>query len=191
MNLITLLAAVTLTFHGQEKGQLTGGLYDNTCTAVVISENMALSASHCVEDVPMIGKLTVVDDKGKKYSAHLVLHDKKKDLAVFRIDHKFKQWAALGAMPAKGDKVYTYNSGEDIIGTYNEGIVCNIFKDKESGNNVLLTNVLILPGASGSGLFNFKGELIGINQWVMKTMTGSIDIKEIRKFLRTANVPHR
>ncbi len=191
MNLIVILAAMTLTFHGQEPNKLFGGMSDNTCTAVLLSADIAISANHCVKDVPLTGKLTVLGEDNKKYKAHLLYNDDNRDLILIKIDHKYKSWAKLGKMPVKGEKVYTYNSGEDMAGTYNEGIICNIVKDPETGVGELIHNVGILGGASGSGLFNAKGELIGINLFTLHGLAGADDINAVRNFLKESSVSLR
>jgi S1-C subfamily serine protease len=183
MTLIPLLMLMTFTFHGEEMTEK--GLSPNTCTAVMISPNLALTASHCVKDLALVGKQTAEDSKGKTHKATYIAADPNLDLALIKISGGPYTYAKLGALPKRGETVMTLNSGENMPNTFNTGIVCNLLKDKDYyGIPMIVHNVAILHGASGSGLFNSKGELVGINVLSLPALSEAVDVNAIRMFLK-------
>ncbi len=66
--------------------------------------------------------------------------------------------------------------------TYAEGVVENIIRDQYNIIS-LVHSASILGGASGSGLFNSRGELVGINTATYKSLTNAVDLTEIQYFL--------
>lgn len=153
------------------------------CTAVFISPNELLTAGHCVAESR--GRQWVKTYEGTTYTATILKIDKVRDLALIKIDKPINHvYTSLGPPVERGQDIYTVNSGEWMQNTYNVGIVNNIIIDEDEGNTLnIVHSAVILPGASGSGLFNSKKQLVGINTATLKGLSEATDIKEIRIFL--------
>ena len=113
-------------------------------------------------------EFTTHKEDGEEYKATLIASDVQTDLAVIRIEAENLQPAVLGVSADMnvGDDVYAIgNPLGSLGGTVTEGILSA--KDREitiEGQNMTLlqTSAAINPGNSGGGLFNAKGELIGV-----------------------------
>lgn len=184
MNLFALISAATLTIYIPSSYRtITGGIREsvNTCTAVAISPDTFLTAQHCIEDItgPIIIK------HHPKIKVLLIKQDKERDLALCKVKGLTLHNRPLGQEPFVTDVVYTVHSGEGLEGTYSEGVIQNICKDDPDDVRVhIRDSILIVQGASGSGLFNKRAELIGLN--VIKDETGSlaVDLETIKHFLK-------
>lgn len=184
MSLITAISLLTLTFHGRQTNG-TGGVWLNTCTAVYVAPHQALTAAHCIEKV-VDEKMWVRTDDGKSYKASLLRINTMKDLALIEIAGPPHAFARLANKVTKGEPVYLVSSELDMIGTYGEGIVANVIIDAQLHNTPMIVHTAVIkPGASGSGLFNRNGELIGINTIAMGALSEAVDLFCVRQFLES------
>lgn len=135
-------------------------------SGVILSkEGLIVTNHHVIEDAD---EISVRLSNGNEYEAKLVASDAQTDLAVIRIQADDLQPAILGDsdIMSVGDLVYAIgNPLGSLGGTVTEGILSA--KDREitiDGQNMTLlqTSAAINPGNSGGGLFNAKGELIGV-----------------------------
>ena len=181
MNVFLLISAVALTLHIKQvptdKPSFMGA-----CSAVLIQEDLALSAAHC------FGRNTKAawakDNEGKSYTVTYLYKDPLKDLILLRVKEKQGSWAKLGSMPAKTDEVFIVSNADDMDGTHTKGMVTNhIYMDFQ---HLIVHSAMILKGSSGSGLFDAKGRLVGINTMLIGPFTFAVDIDEIREFLDEA-----
>lgn len=156
---ITTSVTKTSMFMGQ---YVTSG----AGSGVILSEEgLIVTNHHVIEDAD---EISVRLSNGNEYNATLIASDSQTDLAVIRIDAEDLQPAVLGSSTdmSVGDSVYAIgNPLGSLGGTVTEGILSA--KDREitiDGQNMTLlqTSAAINPGNSGGGLFNSKGELIGI-----------------------------
>ena len=135
-------------------------------SGVVFSDAGLIVTNHHVIDGADEIKVRLTN--GDEYDAELIASDAQSDLAVLRIDAENLTPVVLGDSD-------TLNVGESVIaignplgslgGTVTEGILSA--KDREitidgQSMTLLQTSAAINPGNSGGGLFNSKGELIGI-----------------------------
>lgn len=135
-------------------------------SGVILSEDgYIVTNNHVIEDAT---KITVRLHNGESYQATLVGTDSRTDIALIKIE-------ASGLTPVVLGDSDTLVVGEDAIavgnplgslgGTVTNGIISaldrEITLDGET-MNLLQTNAAINPGNSGGGLFNGKGELIGL-----------------------------
>lgn len=184
---LTLLAA-TVTFNVPTEYRTVSGRMEKSsslCTGVYIAPDKVLTAGHCLDDVK--GPITLKTSDNKYDFAFVEKLNLAFDLGLLRTVHKHKGWVKLGQYPRIADTVYTVDSGNGVERTWNVGYVKNITKiDKDDKILLIFTSLLIRQGASGSGLFNEKKELIGIN--IIKEGVGSwaVNTSTIRKFLNVA-----
>lgn len=135
-------------------------------SGVVFSkEGLIVTNHHVIEGADEI-KVRLAS--GEEYIAELIASDAQTDLAVLRIDADNLQPAVLGDSD-------TLNVGESVLaignplgslgGTVTEGILSATDRDitiDGQSMTLLQTSAAINPGNSGGGLFNSRGELIGI-----------------------------
>ena len=140
-------------------------------SGVILSEDgYIITNTHVIVDDngKAVSDITVTLKNGEKYPAVVVGCDAETDIAVLKIEATDLPFAVIG--DSEGLRV-----GEEVIavgnplgelgGTVTNGIISAL--DREiavDGNtmNLLQTNTAINPGNSGGGLFNMKGQLIGI-----------------------------
>ena len=132
---------------------------------IVTSDGYIVTNNHVIDGA---SKITVRLKNGESYSATLVGTDETTDLAVIKIDEKDLQAVTLGDSDqlAVGDlAVAIGNPLGELGGTVTEGIISALDREITIENQtmtLLQTSAAINPGNSGGGLFNGKGELIGI-----------------------------
>lgn len=133
---------------------------DNGKTAYIVTNN------HVVEGADSI---TVRTTDGSEYAATLRGTDSSSDIAVLSIsiDREFTA-AELGSSKnlVVGESVIAIgNPLGELGGTVTNGIISALAREVDiDGSTMMLlqTNAAVNPGNSGGGLFNMKGELIGI-----------------------------
>lgn len=157
-------------FYRPKNGTGSGVVY--SADGIIITNNHV---------VGFADKITVTDDKGKKYQAKKIGVDESTDLAVIKIlgSEKFEP-IILG----NSDKVQV---GEWVLAvgnpfgyltsTVTAGIVSakgrnlDISQSQKTIQDFIQTDAAINPGNSGGALVNLEGELIGINT-AIATPTG-------------------
>ena len=135
-------------------------------SGVIFSEDgIVVTNDHVVDGASTI---TVRTKDGESYDATLLGTDSKTDIAVLRIEADGLTPAILGDSDALSVGEYAMAIGNplgQLGGTVTDGIVSALSREVNvNGENMTLlqTNAAINPGNSGGGLFNEKGELIGI-----------------------------
>ena len=114
-----------------------------------------------------------------RYKATVISSDANEDVAVIRINkpsHSNYLVASLGDNRELkiGDSVFAIGSplGLDYASTLTQGVISGINVKNETDNNddgvyttmyLIQTDTALNPGNSGGPLFNYKGEVIGIN----------------------------
>ncbi len=135
-------------------------------SGVIFSEDgIVVTNDHVVDGASTI---TVRTKDGESYEATLLGTDSKTDIAILRIEADGLTPAILGDSDALSVGEYAMAIGNplgQLGGTVTDGIVSALSREVNvNGENMTLlqTNAAINPGNSGGGLFNEKGELIGI-----------------------------
>lgn len=136
---------------------------------IIHEEGYILTCNHVVDGASEV--TVTLSDGTSVYEAALVGKDEASDLAVLRIQPKAEQ--PLTA--AKHGKSGYLAVGEHVVaignplgtlgGTVTDGIISATERQIETENGkmtLIQTNAAINSGNSGGGLFNLKGELIGI-----------------------------
>lgn len=156
---VTTEAVTTNRFFGEyvESGAGSG---------VIISKDGYLITNHHV--VNGATQISVRLSDGTEYEAVVVGSDSKTDVAVLKIE-------AEGLSPAVVGDSDSLQVGEFVLavgnplgrlgGTVTDGIISALDRDVTVNNqsmHLLQMNAAVSPGNSGGGLFNGRGELIGI-----------------------------
>ncbi len=149
---------------------------------IITSDGYILTNNHVVKDAAKKGGITVQMTDKRVFDAHVVGTDPTTDVAVIKIDASNLPVAALGNSDelAVGQIVLAVGNPLGLSSTVTEGIVSSLGRpldisdEKEAGAhyniaNFIQTDAAINPGNSGGGLFNIKGEVIGINSAIAST----------------------
>ena len=132
---------------------------------ILSADGYIITNNHVIEGASSI---TVRTYDGTEYTATLVGTDSQTDVAVLKIDAEGLTPAVIGDSDSVsvGDYVLAVGNPLGTLGgTVTDGIVSALDRDiTVNGQSMKLmqTNAAVSPGNSGGGLFNAKGELIGI-----------------------------
>ena len=179
-SLFLLISALSVTLHTKKPHPFfEGQSIMHACSGVFIQENKILTASHCVEKA---SHLWIKTDDNKSYKATVIKLDEKKDLALLYI-HDIKHHNIAKAVNdyKKSDLIFQVSNADDMHQTYGTGMIMNIILDNKVEQ--LVHSAVILGGSSGSGLFDKRGRLIGINVARMGAVSFAVSSKEIEAFL--------
>jgi S1-C subfamily serine protease len=128
-------------------------------SAVAIAEHLLLTNCHVVADRPVI---VLLQDQ-VTYRAHLVAADPVADRCVLE-----SEGGALTPVAGVrgfadievGEHVYAIGAPRALERTLSEGLVSG--KRAATGRNLIQTSAPLSPGSSGGGLFDERGNLLGI-----------------------------
>lgn len=131
---------------------------------IFTADGYIITNAHVVEGAQQI---TVKLNDGTTYNATLVGSDSQSDIAVIKIDATGLTPAILGDSDtiAIGETAIAVGNPSNLGVTSTDGIISALNRSVTvEGNtmNLIQTSAAISPGNSGGGLFNSKGELIGI-----------------------------
>ncbi len=153
-------------FYGEvpQEGQGSGFIIDR--------EGHILTNYHVVADANRGIEVTTSDKK--KYRAQVVGTDPVNDLAVIQIHGDTAlDPATLGDSKrlAVGQKVYAIGNPFGLAGTMTRGIISSIRPVRGPNGNyideAIQTDAAINPGNSGGPLLNSRGEVIGMNTFIL------------------------
>jgi len=138
-----------------------------------------LTANHVVEK---IATAQITSKDGRRFSAKVVGRDAATDIAVVQIQNGQN----LKAVPMGnsdrlevGDFVIAVGNPFGLGQTVTSGIVSAMGRTglgKQGYEDFIQTDAPINPGNSGGGLFNLKGELVGINTAILSPAGGNVGI---------------
>ena len=135
-------------------------------SGVIISADGYIATNNHV--ISGASKITVRLTDGKQYKAQLIGTDAQTDIAVIKIEGITLQPVTLGDSDTIGvgdTAVAIGNPLGQLGGTVTNGIISALDREIVLENQtmrLLQTNAAINPGNSGGGLFNDKGQLIGL-----------------------------
>ncbi len=143
-------------------------------SGVIVSKDGYILTNNHVVDPSKTKSVTVILSDGTKREAKVLWSDKTLDLAVIKIDP-----SGLDLKPAEfgdssqvsiGDKAIAIGNplGINLKSTLTSGYISGkdrviTLQDGSTMEGLFQTDAAINPGNSGGGLFNDKGQLIGIN----------------------------
>lgn len=160
------------------------------CSATFISEDTVLTAGHCFSHG--YDRIWVKDYEGITKEAVLVNRDIGRDLALVYVKHTHgHEYVDIGPDAVVGQDVWNVGSPFDIRFLLSKGIVSGTQRHpKEFVSSYIITDAMINPGSSGGGVFNAKGQLIGVNTMMPGGLFGwigmslAVDTQSIREFLK-------
>lgn len=123
-----------------------------------------LTNAHVCDGALTEGALIVLN--GMSYEVASIKPSHKSDLCLMHVNADLEMGIVLAPVPSKtGDEIISggYPLGLPLV--LEKGYVSGVFNISEDliyPEFVLLTSFLVQPGHSGSGVFNSKGELIGV-----------------------------
>ncbi|HEX4504461.1 MAG TPA: S1C family serine protease [Alphaproteobacteria bacterium] len=136
------------------------GVYEGS--AVAITQTQALTNCHIVKGR---SKLILIQKK-QKDTATVIASDPRTDRCIIQADH-MQLRPIVGVRPyrdlAVGEKVYTIGNPSGLTSTLSEGIISGLRTQR--GVRYVQTSAPISPGSSGGGLFDERGNLLGITSF--------------------------
>jgi len=153
------------------------GLAEGAGSGVVLSEDgYILTSNHVIEGAQSI---TISLRSGEQYDAAIVGQDKESDVAVLKIEATGLTAAVLGdsdRLDVGSPIVVIGNPLGRLGGTVTAGIISAQDREitiEDQTYNLLQTDAAINSGNSGGGMFNAKGELVGL----VMAKTGGISVE--------------
>ena len=134
-----------------------------------------LSCAHLFNSGKVIG-IDVELYGGMEYAADLLSISDKSDLALIKINEKTPHFTKL-ADPRKlkvGQEVIAVGYPLSLEFSVTHGIISALYRDIAGQYNVTQSDTSINPGNSGGPLFNLKGELVGINSFMVPPVNAAI-----------------
>ncbi len=138
---------------------------------IISTDGYIITNTHVITDESS-GKaadaITVRLTDGTDYSAEVIGYDTDSDIAIIKINASGLAAALCGNSDnlAVGEElVIVGNPLGELGGTVTNGIVSATEREIEVNGvtmNLIQTNAAVNPGNSGGGMFNMKGELVGI-----------------------------
>lgn len=117
------------------------------CSGTAVGPDLLVTALHCGE-VQQVGNYVVTAEVVERGS---------RDFVVVRVKGvTFETWAKRGERPRQGDRVRWWGNPVGEPNVYREGYVAR------ADGDVLVIAAQICKGDSGAGLFNDRGEVVGI-----------------------------
>ena len=131
---------------------------------IVAADGVIVTNNHVVDEADRI-EVTLAD--GRRFVAHLVGADEKRDLAVLRIDAAELPAATWGDSDSLevGEMVWAIGNPYGLDRTLTYGIISAVGRRGVVGNtfgNFLQTDASINPGNSGGPLVDVHGSIMGI-----------------------------
>ncbi len=136
------------------------GVYEGS--AVAITQNLALTNCHIVKGRT---KLILIQKK-QKDTATVVASDPRTDRCIIQAGSiTLRPIVGVRAYRdlAVGEKVYTIGNPSGLTSTLAEGIISGLRTQR--GVRYVQTSAPISPGSSGGGLFDERGNLLGITSF--------------------------
>lgn len=135
------------------------------CSGVVIAPHRILLADHCVNPPEGISldKVWVEDYSGHKQLATVVSKNVGYDLALLKIKDAETPARISYVEPKVGSTVWIVGMPLGLEWTVTKGIVSQVHVNVQGFlGSFFITDATVLPGNSGGGAWNDRGELIGI-----------------------------
>lgn len=164
--------------EGGPQGQGSGPIHALGSGFIVDPSGYIVTNNHVIDHAT---EITVTVEDGTQYTATLVGHDPKTDLALLKIDagHDLPYVSFGDSDKAEvGDWVVAVGNPFGLGGSVTSGIVSARGRNLQSGpfDDFMQIDAAINRGNSGGPTFNLAGEVIGINTAIFSPSGGSVGI---------------
>ena len=163
---LTENSVVEITTESVIRGSMLGQyVYEGAGSGVIIaSDGYIVTNNHVIDSA---SKVMIKLKSGEVYEASIVGRSSEFDIAVLKIDATNLQTVVIGdsSKLVVGDTAVVVGNPLGSGATVTNGIISALDREIDLGDsvmNLLQTNAAVNPGNSGGGLFNGKGELVGI-----------------------------
>ncbi len=154
---------------------------------IVSAEGHILTNAHVVQgasqvQVRMARKAlpkgrSILKPAGQVLDAKIVGLDPETDLAVLKVKEDDLSVAAFGSSEAltPGELVFAFGAPFGLEGTVTMGVVSAVARQRRPDDSMVFiqTDAPINPGNSGGPLVNARGEVVGINTFIVSPSSGS------------------
>lgn len=173
---------------------------------VVSAEGHILTCNHVIEDEASVS--VSIDEGGPfphVYQARVIATDPANDLAILKVDRRFRAPAVIGDLTEvqPGDRLYNVGYPYDFGEMTGRGYVMRLHYSTDEGRNairdMILADIPDGPGTSGSGVYlESNGQLVGIMRMMIAVgrrgappmvVRGLVPVNRIRAFLTANRVP--
>lgn len=124
---------------------------DNTlCSGTVVGPHTILTVKHCVDRYPWVAMVNGTPANIER------THMDGGDQARIDVDLTFDTWAVIGAPAKQGDRVFLYGNPLGLRDLLRRGYIAG------NAGPFLAVDLISGGGDSGAGVFNERGEVIGV-----------------------------
>lgn len=163
---LTENSVVEITTESVVRGSMLGQyVYEGAGSGVIIaSDGYIVTNNHVIDSA---SKIMIKLKNGDVHEATVVGRSSESDIAVLKVDATNLQPVVIGdsSKLVVGDTAVVVGNPLGSGATVTNGIISALDREIDLGDsimNLLQTNAAVNPGNSGGGLFNGKGELVGI-----------------------------
>ncbi|MGF1543854.1 MAG: Do family serine endopeptidase [Parvularculaceae bacterium] len=146
---------------------------------IIDPSGVAVTNNHVIDNAEEI-KVTLND--GREFRAEVRARDRETDIAILRIDAEGARlpFVEFGDSDAArvGEDVFAIGNPFGLGGTVTRGIISARNRDIDAGSfdDFIQTDAAINRGNSGGPLFNFDGDVIGVNTAIYSQTGGSVGV---------------
>ena len=144
---------------------------------IVDDRGLVVTNHHVIAGDSTVGIETA---DGRLVSADVVADDPQQDLAVLRPVDDVGPGATIASEPngglVVGDQVFAIGNPFGLRNTVTSGIVSFVDRPADGGTPMIQTDAPINPGNSGGGLFDLRGQLVGIPTSIRAPIQGNVGI---------------
>jgi S1-C subfamily serine protease len=134
---------------------------------LVSADGFVVTNAHVVEGCKSINATYISATSRRSYEAVLKYYDEKSDTAVLKIADQGLDFFSLPGRAARtGERVYAIGNPRGLEQSISEGIVSG--NREEDGLLWIQHSAPISPGSSGGALLSSRGELLGINSFLLR-----------------------
>jgi len=158
-------------------------------TGFALKSNGWLVTNHHVVDGTKSGS-AMIDGISLKIE-DILLSDKKRDLAIIKLDTRGKKLRVIplapeSRYPKQGDRIYVMGSPKGLEGSFTDGIVSSTQRERIGFTDFIQHTAAIEPGSSGSPVVNSRGELVAIVTDKLRdsqALNFAVHVSELRELL--------
>lgn len=133
--------------------------------------------NHVIRDATTV---SIQTSDGRTVPAQIVTADARQDLAILRPQGPVGPGAVLASEPdaglRQGEQVFAIGSPFGLQNTVTAGVVSAVGRTNPEGVPMIQIDAAINPGNSGGGLFDLRGNLVGIPTSILGPIPGNVGI---------------